>query len=245
MGSATKLATRLFGTKHDKDRKRLEPLIGEINEAFEGLAGLSDDDLRARTATWQGEFKAIWNDPELSPEEQEAAVKEHLESILPEAFAVVKDACRRQVGKSWPVVGIETRWEMIPYNVQLLGGIVLHEGKIAEMATGEGKTLVAVLPLYLNALPGKGCHLVTVNDYLARRDAEWVGSVLKFLGLTVGVIQHDQSPDVRRAQYDADVTYGTNNEFGFDYLRDNMAVRMEDRVQRGFWYTIVDEVDSV
>ena len=245
MGSATKLATRLFGTKHDKDRKRLEPLVADINEVFKGLDRLTDDELRARTTSWQAEFREIWNDPELDAAAKEEAVRYQMEQILPEAFAVVKEACRRQVGTSWPVVGIDTRWEMVPYDVQLLGGIVLHEGKIAEMATGEGKTLVAVLPLYLNALPGKGCHLVTVNDYLARRDSEWVGRVLTFLGLTVGVIQHDQHPDLRRAQYDADVTYGTNNEFGFDYLRDNMAVRMEDRVQRGFWYSIVDEVDSV
>jgi len=245
MGSATKFATRLFGTKHDKDRKRLEPLVAEINAAFRDLHLLSDDELRAKTTAWQSEFKVIWNDPKLEPAEREELVLDRLDQILPEAFALVKEGCRRQVGTSWPVVGIETRWEMVPYDVQLLGGIVLNEGKIAEMATGEGKTLVAVLPLYLNALPGKGCHLVTVNDYLARRDSEWVGKVLTFLGLTVGVIQHDQHPDVRRAQYDADVTYGTNNEFGFDYLRDNMSVRMEDRVQRGFWFSIVDEVDSV
>jgi preprotein translocase subunit SecA len=245
MGSATKLAARLFGTKHDKDRKRLEPLVADINEVFAGLSGLTDEELRGKTAAWRAEFQEIWNDPERTDEEKTAHVRDHLEGILPEAFAVVKEACRRHVGKSWPVVGIDTRWEMVPYDVQLLGGIVLHEGKIAEMATGEGKTLVALMPLYLNSLPGKGCHLVTVNDYLARRDAEWVGAILGFLGLQVGIIQHDQSPEVRRAQYNADVTYGTNNEFGFDYLRDNMSVRMEDRVQRGFWYSIVDEVDSV
>ncbi len=134
---------------------------------------------------------------------------------------------------------------MVPFDVQLMGAIVLHEGKIAEMATGEGKTLVAVMPLYLNALAGKGVHLVTVNDYLARRDSEWMGEILRFLGLTVGVIQHDMPPSARRAAYACDVTYGTNNEFGFDYLRDNMAVRPEDQVQRGYHYAIVDEVDSV
>jgi preprotein translocase subunit SecA len=245
MGAATRLAARVFGTKHEKDIKRLRPLVAEINEHYETLAPLSDDDLRARTTTWQAEFQAIWNDPDAEQSVKEELVRDHMDEILPEAFAVVKEACRRHVGKSWPVVGIEVGWDMVPFDVQLIGGIVLHEGKIAEMATGEGKTLVALMPMYLNALPGKGCHLVTVNDYLARRDSEWVGRILQFLGLSVGCIEHFLSPEQRRDQYGRDVTYGTNNEFGFDYLRDNMAVRIDDRVQRGFWYAIVDEVDSV
>ncbi|MEO6463185.1 MAG: preprotein translocase subunit SecA, partial [Candidatus Eisenbacteria bacterium] len=170
---------------------------------------------------------------------------ESIDDLLPEAFAAVKEACRRLVGRSWPVVGVETRWDMVPYDVQLLGGVVLHQGKIAEMATGEGKTLVATMPLYLNALAGRGAHLVTVNDYLARRDAEWMGEIYKFLGLTVGCIQNAMDYDQRRDAYGCDITYGTNNEFGFDYLRDNMAVRPEHRVQRGFHFAIVDEVDSV
>jgi preprotein translocase subunit SecA len=245
MGAATRLAARVFGTKHEKDIKRVQPLVEDINAHFETLSGLSDEELRGRTATWQSEFQAIWNDPETEEEAREALVREHMDEILPEAFAVVKEACRRHVGQTWPVVGIETSWDMVPFDVQLIGGIVLHEGKIAEMATGEGKTLVALMPLYLNALPKRGCHLVTVNDYLARRDSEWVGHILTFLGLRVGCIQHDLSPTERREQYGSDVTYGTNNEFGFDYLRDNMAISIEDRVQRGFWYAIVDEVDSV
>ena len=177
--------------------------------------------------------------------ERLAAEREALEELLPEAFAAVKEACRRLVGREWPVVGIPIRWDMIPYDVQLIGGVMLHEGKIAEMATGEGKTLVATMPLYLNALTGRGAHLVTVNDYLARRDSEWMGEIYKFLGLTVGCIQQGMDPPQRRLQYACDITYGTNNEFGFDYLRDNMAVRPEHRVQRGFAYAIVDEVDSV
>ena len=157
---------------------------------------------------------------------------------------MVKEACRRHVGRGWKVCDIEVRWDMVPFDVQLMGAAVLHEGKISEMATGEGKTLVAVMP-HLNALTGKGVHLITVNDYLARRDSEWMGQILRYLGLTVGVIQHDMPPPAQRAAYACDVTYGTNNEFGFDYLRDNMAVRQEDQVQRGHHYGIVDEVDSV
>src|ERR1700724_2566083 len=169
-----------------------------------------------------------------------------LHAILPEAFALVKNAARRLYGKTILVCDQQIVWNMIHFDVQLIGGIVLHEGKIAEMATGEGKTLVATCPIYLNALTGRGVHLVTVNDYLARRDAEWMGEVYKFLGLTVGCIQHDQSPSVRKEQYDCDIAYGTNSEFGFDYLRDNgMATTKEQQVQRGYYYAIVDEVDSI
>jgi preprotein translocase subunit SecA len=169
-----------------------------------------------------------------------------LNEILPEAFAVVKNACRRMVGKEVIVRDHPLKWEMIPFDVQLIGGIGLHIGKIAEMATGEGKTLVATLPVYLNALTGRGVHVVTVNDYLASRDSEWMGAVYKFLGLSVGCILHDQPPIVRREMYARDITYGTNAEFGFDYLRDNgMATRKEDQVQRGHYFAIVDEVDSI
>ena len=156
---------------------------------------------------------------------------------------MVKEACRRLCGTSWNVCGLDLSWEMVPYDVQLIGGIALHQGKISEMATGEGKTLVATMPIYLNALVGEGVHLVTVNDYLARRDSEWMGEVYKFLGLTIGCIQHDMDFGERRAQYACDITYGTNNEFGFDYLRDNMAIGPEYRVQRRHFYAIVDEVD--
>ena len=168
-----------------------------------------------------------------------------LDELLPEAFAVVKSTCERLVGKSWTVAGNKITWEMIPYDVQLIGGVVLHQGKIAEMATGEGKTLVATLPIYLNALTGRGVHLVTVNDYLAQRDSEWMGEIFKFHGMTIGCILNTMSPEQRKEIYKCDITYGTNNEFGFDYLRDNMAIDKEGQVQRGHNYVIVDEVDSV
>ncbi|TMQ57847.1 MAG: preprotein translocase subunit SecA, partial [Candidatus Eisenbacteria bacterium] len=238
------LLKSLFGSKHERDVRRAEPIVTQINELAESFGALSDDDLRAKTA----EFKArIAQTLEGVSEDAErlAAERQALDDLLPEAFAAVKEACRRLVGREWPVVGIPLRWDMIPYDVQLIGGVMLHEGKIAEMATGEGKTLVATMPLYLNALTGRGAHLVTVNDYLARRDSEWMGEIYRFLGLTVGCIQQGMDPPQRRLQYACDITYGTNNEFGFDYLRDNMAVRPEHRVQRGFAYAIVDEVDSV
>ncbi|MBI5170381.1 MAG: preprotein translocase subunit SecA [Candidatus Eisenbacteria bacterium] len=224
------LLKSIFGSKHDRELKRVQPIVEEINRLFGEFETLSDEQLQAKTA----EFK-----------ERLASGKDTLDDLLPEAFAAVKQACKRLCGKSWDVCGIPITWEIVPYDVQLIGGIMLHEGKIAEMATGEGKTLVATLPLYLNALTGRGVHLVTVNDYLARRDSQWMGEVYKFLGLTVGCIQNQMDPVNRRAQYNCDITYGTNNEFGFDYLRDNMAVRPEYRVQREFAYAIVDEVDSV
>ena len=234
----------LFGSKHDRDVKRVGPIAEQINELTGSFLALSDEDLRARTAEFKARIaqavEGITDDAERLVAEREA-----LEQLLPEAFAAVKEACRRLVGREWPVVAIPIRWDMVPYDVQLIGGVMLHEGRIAEMATGEGKTLVATMPLYLNALTGRGAHLVTVNDYLARRDSEWMGEIFKFLGLTVGCIQQGMDPPQRRQQYACDITYGTNNEFGFDYLRDNMAVRPEHRVQRGFAYAIVDEVDSV
>ncbi|MFN3307008.1 MAG: preprotein translocase subunit SecA, partial [Candidatus Kapaibacteriota bacterium] len=174
-------------------------------------------------------------------------VEETLDEILPQAYAVVKQACKRlkDRGYAYTYTGQHYVWDMVPFDVQLMGAIVLHEGKIAEMATGEGKTLVAVMPLYLNSLAGKGCHLVTVNDYLARRDAEWMKPVYDFLGVSVGVIQSNMTTEQRQREYACDITYGTNNEFGFDYLRDNMVIDSKDIVQRGHWYAIVDEVDSV
>ena len=220
----------LFGSKHDRDIKRVQPIIEEINRLSSEWDSLSDEQIQAKTA----EFR-----------ERLLSEKDTLDDVLPEAFAAVKQACKRLCGRTWDVVGYPLTWEIVPYDVQLIGGIMLHEGKIAEMGTGEGKTLVATLPLYLNALTGNGSHLVTVNDYLARRDSMWMGEVFRFLGLTVGCIQSQMEPSLRREQYLCDITYGTNNEFGFDYLRDNMAVRPEHRVQRGFTYAIVDEVDSV
>ena len=230
---------KILGSKNQRELRRLTPIIRRINELDEQLGGLSDDELRAKTANWKEELSRI-------PDLQEQWKK--LDEILPEAFAVVKNAARRlkDRGQSFTVCDQPMSWDMVHFDVQLLGGIVLHRGRIAEMATGEGKTLVATLPLYLNALTGRGAHLVTVNDYLAKRDAEWMGQLYGFLGLTVGCIQHDQEPDVRREQYAMDITYGTNSEFGFDYLRDNgMATTREQQVQRGYCYAIVDEVDSI
>jgi preprotein translocase subunit SecA len=223
------IARKILGTKHGREIKKLRPIVEEINRCFEGYSGLSDEELRGKT----DEFRSRIRDGET------------LDDILPEAYAAVKDACRRLLGKKIEVTDQEIEWDMVPFDVQLIGGIVLHQGKITEMATGEGKTLVATMPLYLNALEGKGAHLVTVNDYLAKRDSQWMGAIYEFLGLTIGCIQHDMSPPERREAYNCDITYGTNNEFGFDYLRDNMALRLEDRVQRGHHYAIVDEVDSV
>src|SRR6266480_37779 len=230
---------KILGSKNQRELKRLMPIVRRINEFDEQFKSLSDEDLRAKTAAWKEELAKI---PEL---------EEHwrkLDEILPEAFAVVKNAARRLKDRkhTFTVCDQPMTWDMVHFDVQLLGGVVLHRGRIAEMATGEGKTLVATLPLYLNALTGRGVHLVTVNDYLARRDAEWMGRLYDFLGLTVGCIQHDQEPDFRREQYAMDITYGTNSEFGFDYLRDNgMATTREQQVQRGYHYAIVDEVDSI
>ena len=233
----TGLIKAIFGSKNDREVKRLWPRVKEINEIEAGLQKLTDDELRAKTAAWKDELSKIQDDKELA---------DRLNEILPEAFAVVKNACRRLCGQEIIVREHPLKWEMIPFDVQLIGGIGLHNGKIAEMATGEGKTLVATLPVYLNAITGRGVHVVTVNDYLATRDSEWMGAIYKFLGLTVGCIVHDQPPAVRRQQYACDITYGTNAEFGFDYLRDNgMAIRKEDQVQRGHYFAIVDEVDSI
>ncbi len=207
---------KLFGTKNERELKRIAPLVHEINGLEADMEKLSDSELRAKT----DEFR------------ERLASGAALDDLLTEAFAVVREAARRTVG-------------MRPFDVQLIGGIVLHEGKIAEMKTGEGKTLAATMPLYLNALTGKGVHLVTVNDYLARRDAAWMGPVYNFLGLSVGVIVHGLTDEERRKAYGSDITYGTNNEFGFDYLRDNMKFTLEDYVQRDFHYAIVDEVDSI
>jgi preprotein translocase subunit SecA len=230
---------KILGSKNQREIRRLHPLVRQINALDEQFKSLSDDELRAKTTAWKAELSKIEDPAEL-------AVR--LEEILPEAFAAVKNAARRLTEQQHPfdVCDQPMTWNMVHFDVQLIGGTVLHRGRIAEMATGEGKTLVATLPLYLNALAGRGAHLVTVNDYLARRDAEWMGQLYNFLGLTVGCIQHDQPPDLRREQYAMDITYGTNSEFGFDYLRDNgMATTREQQVQRGYHYAIVDEVDSI
>ncbi len=223
------LLKKFIPTKSEREVKRLRQKVAEINAIYEDFHSLSDEDLPKKTE----EFVKRIDDGE------------SLEAILPEAFALVKEACRRLFGKKWTVTNQEITWDMVPFDVQLIGGIVLHEGKVAEMKTGEGKTLVATMPLYLNALEKKGCHLVTVNDYLARRDREWMGPIYESLGLTVGYIQTGMTPDERRPQYVCDITYGTNNEFGFDYLRDNMVLAYKDKVQRGHHYAIIDEVDII
>jgi len=228
---------KIIGSKNEREVRRLRPLVARINELENSLQGLPDEALRQKTAEWKARLSAIKDNAQL-----EAAMDE----LLPEAFAVVKNACRRLLDSEITVRGHTMKWDMVPFDVQLIGAWALHKGRITEMATGEGKTLVATMPVYLNALSGRGVHVVTVNDYLAARDSEWMGAVYRFLGLTVGCILHDQPPSVRRQQYYCDVTYGTNAEFGFDYLRDNgMAITKEEQVQRGYNYAIVDEVDSI
>ena len=220
---------KMFGTQMEREIKRHGPIVEQINAHFETYQGLGEDEMPAKTE----EFR------------RRLAEGETLDDLLPEAFALVKEACRRKVGTSWLVMGHEIHWEMVPFDVQLLGGMILHQGQIAEMATGEGKTLVATLPLYLNALTGEGAHLVTVNDYLAERDSQWMGPVFESLGLSVGVILSGMTPPERQVAYGCDITYGTNSEFGFDYLRDNMVGSADQRVQREHSYAIVDEVDSI
>ena len=208
--------TKIFGTHSERELKRIMPLVDKVESYRDAMKALSDEELRDKTK----EFKARLEKGET------------LDDLLPEAYAVVREAAVRVLG-------------MEHYRVQIIGGIILHQGRIAEMKTGEGKTLVATLPAYLNALEGKGVHIVTVNDYLAKRDAETMGQVHEFLGLTVGCVLNSMDNDERRKQYDCDITYITNNELGFDYLRDNMVIYKEQLVQRGLQYVIIDEVDSV
>ncbi|MBR3299935.1 MAG: preprotein translocase subunit SecA, partial [Clostridia bacterium] len=210
------LFDKIFGSYSERELKRVMPIADRIMAMEDDMAALSDSELRAKT----DEFKQRLKDGET------------LDDILPEAYATMREASMRVLG-------------MKHFKVQVIGGIILHQGRIAEMKTGEGKTLVSTLPAYLNALTGKGVHIVTVNDYLAKRDSEWMGKVYRFLGLSVGLIIHDLDNDMRREAYSADITYGTNNELGFDYLRDNMVIYKEQMVQRGHNYAIVDEVDSI
>src|SRR5450830_511927 len=210
------VARKLFGSANERRIRSYQPRVDAINAMEREIEALSNDALKARTA----EFK------------KQVADGTSLDDILVPAFAICREAAKRTLGQRH-------------FDMQLIGGMILHEGKIAEMKTGEGKTLVATLPVYLNALSGRGVHVVTVNDYLAKRDSEWMGKLYNFLGLTTGVIVHGLDDEERKKSYDCDVTYGTNNELGFDYLRDNMKYRMEDMVQRGHIYAIVDEVDSI
>ena len=224
------LLKKIFGDRNARILRKMQPILEHVNALAEQYKALSDAELQAKT----NEFRRRLKEGETT------------DQILPEAYATVKDACRRLLGKSLNVTGHDIVWDMVPFDVQILGAIALHNRNIAEMATGEGKTLVAIMPLYLNALTGRNVQLVTVNDYLARRDSQWMGFVLKWLGLTVGCLQNEMSPDQRREQYACDVTYGTNSEFGFDYLRDmGMAVTKEHLVQRDYFFAIVDEIDSI
>ncbi len=221
---------KIVGTKNERDVKKMRPLVARINALEKDLQSLSDEQLKAKTQ----EFK------------ERLAKGAATDDIMCEAFAVVKNACRRLCGTTVDVCGHPLKWDMVPFDVQIIGGMALHMGKIAEMATGEGKTLVATMPAYLNALTGRNVNVVTVNDYLARRDSQWMGTIYRYLGLTVGCIQNQMSPEERRAEYAKDITYGTNSEFGFDYLRDKgMAYRPEEQVQRDYFYAIIDEVDSI
>ena len=225
---------KVFGTANDRAVKKLVPIVTQVNALEPEISALSDEQLQGKTAEFKARIaKAIEGiDPKESLDELRDAEKAALDQLLPEAFAVVREAGKRVVG-------------MRHFDVQIIGGTILHQGKIAEMKTGEGKTLVATLPAYLNALAGRGVHVVTVNDYLARRDSEWMGKIYGFLGMTTGVIVHDLSDEQRREAYNSDITYGTNNEFGFDYLRDNMKFELSDMVQRGQYFCVVDEVDSI
>ncbi len=248
------ILSKIFGDKHKKDIKKIQPIIAKINSYFNEFESLSDSDFPAKTEEYRQRIaevrdsvmKSMEGEPDKEIEKEVyQAEQDELNEMLPEAFALVKQACKRNLGKEYEVRGYAVKWDMVPYDVQLIGASVLHQGEIAEMATGEGKTLVATMPLYLNSLTGRGVHLVTVNDYLAQRDMEWMGPVYEFLGLSVGCILNDMGHQERIENYSKDITYGTNNEFGFDYLRDNMAIRAEDQVQRPHHYAIVDEVDSV
>jgi preprotein translocase subunit SecA len=223
------LIHKLFGDRTARLMKGHGPTIALIKEHAEGYRSLKDEDFPVKTREF---VKRIANG-------------ETTDDLMPEAFGLVLETCRRLLGRSFEVVGHTTEWDMVPFDVQIAGAIVLHQGSIAEMATGEGKTLVATMPLYLNALMKRGAHLITVNDYLARRDAEWMGEIYRFLGVTAGYLQNDMDNEARQQVYNCDITYGTNNEFGFDYLRDNMKLSREHQVQRGHHYAIVDEVDSV
>ncbi len=270
----TKILGKIFGSKSEKELKKLWPIVEEINERAEEMQSLSDDELKGKTEEFKQEINEATADVDRRIEELNnrlenedltiderrdfaedlgdlqdewsETVEEKLDELMVEAFAVLKDTCRRFVGETWTAAGHDIEWHMIPYDVQLIGAIVLHQGRIAEMKTGEGKTLAAIFPAYLNALAGEGVHIVTVNDYLAKRDAEWNEPLFNFHGLTVDCVdKYQPNSKQRREAYQADITYGTNNEFGFDYLRDNMVINKEQMVQRGHHFAIIDEVDSI
>ena len=220
---------RLLGDPAEKELKKLWPKVEEVKAQLETLSALTLGDIPRKTEEYR----------------RRIAGGETVDELLPEAFALAVHACSLLIGSEIFIGKMKQKWDMVPFDVQILGGIALHQGNIAEMKTGEGKTLVCTLPVYLNALTGKGVHVVTVNDYLAKRDAQWMGYLYSALGITTGVVVHEKSAEERKAAYGSDVTYGTNNEFGFDYLRDNMTPSLDLQVQRGLHYAIVDEVDSI
>ena len=247
---------KIFGSRSDREIKILLPIVDEINQIAETLSSKSEVELVSRAQEIRKEIISARESAEQELQEKNLTEKElkkllqkteqsTVDEYMPEAFAMVKETCRHLMGHSWQMTGQTTEWNMIPYDVQIAGAIILHRGKITEMKTGEGKTLVATMPIFLNALTGRGVHIITVNDYLAQRDAEWMGEVYKKLGLTVGYLQNSMNNNQRREAYNCDITYGTNTEFGFDYLRDNMSLAAEDLVQRGHAFAVVDEVDSV
>ncbi|MGM0745161.1 MAG: preprotein translocase subunit SecA [Bacteroidota bacterium] len=272
----SKVLTSIFGTKSARDLKKLWPIVDEINSFEDEMKDLTDDELKQKTESFRElikertqetsdqiseiKVKMDSNDESITLEERREfsdrlseleqewldILEDTLDEIMPEAYAVLKDTCRRFVGKSWKVAGTEIEWNMVPYDVQLVGAVAMHQSSIAEMKTGEGKTLAAIFPAYLNALAGRGVHIITVNTYLAQRDAEWNEPIFNFHGLNVDCVdRYDPNTEPRRKAYRADITYGTNNEFGFDYLRDNMVIEEEQLVQRDYHYAIIDEVDSI
>lgn len=276
LDAVTNFLTKIFGSKRERDVKQLWPVVEKIKSHEDEIKALSDDELRQRTEDFKqrlrdataeidedieevkrrindnneeltvAEHRALTEELEDLEDEWLDVIEDELEDMLPEAFAVLKDTCRRFVGEKWKVAGSEIEWDMIPYDVQLLGAVAMHQGSIAEMKTGEGKTLAAIMPAYLNALVGRGVHIVTVNDYLAKRDAEWNEPIFNFHGLEVDCIdKYKPNSQQRREAYKADITYGTNNEFGFDYLRDNMVINSDQLVQGHHHFTIVDEIDSI
>ncbi|MBC8213607.1 MAG: preprotein translocase subunit SecA [Candidatus Marinimicrobia bacterium] len=256
MALLANVLTKIFGKKSDRDLKELEPFVEKINVVYSTLSSLTDEELKQRIQFFKDEIVDRRNNARETGEAEGlkasaldeaiySAEQDYLNEISIEVFAIVKDASRRLMGTHFKVMGQEMSWEMVHYDVQLIGGVVLHQGKITEMKTGEGKTLVSTLAIVLNALTGRGVHIITVNDYLAERDSQWMGLLYNFLGLSVGCILNQMNNENRREMYNRDITYGMNSEFGFDFLRDNMSVTTEEQVQRGHYYAIVDEVDSV
>jgi len=256
MSIFNKVITKVFGKKSDKDLKKLAPIVNEINVEYDKLQELSESELKNKFNQIKSNLQIIVSDKKAELENQSLSLEDinkelrsienkYLDEHMVQVFAIVKDVSRRLSGTKFKVMDMEMNWEMVHYDVQLIGGIVLHQGKISEMKTGEGKTLVSTLPIVLNAMTDKGVHVVTVNDYLAQRDSEWMGLLYNYLGLSIGCLLDRMPPQIRKEAYNKDITYGTNSQFGFDYLRDNMVSAITDKVQRPHAYAIVDEVDSV